>query len=109
MDMRTRKGIFVALTAASWAAVGASTYADEGRELLLSGPIEQLDQGTGTVTVLGQKFKAATDQLTVGEVVNVYGQIANDGAISDTLVQGTEKFGTNGDSVFLKGLVTGSD
>ncbi len=76
---------------------------------MLSGPVEQLDQGTGTVTVLGQKFKATTDQLTVGEVVDVYGQIAGDGAITDSLVQGTQKFGTNGDAVFLKGAVTGSD
>jgi len=107
--MRTKKAVFVALSAALGAAVGASAYADGGRELLLSGPIEQLDQGTSTVTVLGQKFKAATEQLTVGEVVNIYGQIANDGAMTDTLVQGTEKFGTNGDAVFLKGVVTGSD
>jgi Domain of unknown function (DUF5666) len=107
--MRSKTGALVALTAALGAAAGVCAYADGGRELLLSGPIEQLDRGTGTVTVLGQKFKAETDQLTVGEVVNVYGQIASDGAITDSLVQGTQKFGTNGDAVFLKGVVTGSD
>lgn len=107
--MRSKTGVLVALSAALGAAAGVSAYADGGRELLLSGPIEQLDQGTGTVTVLGQKFKAATEQLTMGEVVNVYGQIASDGAITDSVVQGTQKFGTNGDAVFLKGIVTGSD
>jgi hypothetical protein len=84
-------------------------YANSDTELLLSAPIEQLDRTSDTVTVLGQKFHAQTSQLSVGEVVHVYGVLSKDGSIGNSVVQGTETYGANGDAVFVKGVVTGID
>ena len=86
-----------------------TAFASSDRELLLSAPIEQLDRSADTVTVLGQKFHAQAGQLSVGEVVHVYGVLAKDGAIGDALVQGTEAYAANGDAVFVKGVVTNID
>ena len=86
-----------------------TAFASSDRELLLSAPIEQLDRATDTVTVLGQKFHAQADQLSIGEVVHVYGVLAKDGSIGDALVQGTEAYAANGDAVFVKGVVTNID
>ena len=91
------------------AAAWVSANAGSGRELLFSAPIQKLDRGTETVTVLGRTFHAQTAQLNVGEVVKVYGTLEKDGSVGDALVQGTNTFGANGDSVFLKGVVTNSD
>ncbi len=107
--MGSNKWVSVAFGAVLGATAMASAYADAGKELLLSGPVEQIDRGGDTVTVLGQKFKAPADQLSLGQVVNVYGQLTSDGSITDPVVQGTNRFGTNGDPVFLKGVVTNSD
>jgi hypothetical protein len=86
-----------------------TAFASSDRELLLSAPIEQLDRSADTVTVLGQKFHAQAGQLSVGEVVHVYGVLAKDGSIGDTLVQGTDAYAANGDAVFVKGVVTNID
>jgi hypothetical protein len=86
-----------------------TAFASSDRELLLSAPIEQLDRSADTVTVLGQKFHAQAGQLSVGEVVHVYGVLAKDGAIGDALVQGTDAYAANGDVVFVKGVVTNVD
>ena len=86
-----------------------SAYAGSGRELIFSAPIEQVDRGADTVTVLGQSFHAEAGQLNVGEIVNVYGVLAKDGSITDAVVQGTDAFGANGDPIFLKGVVTDTD
>ena len=91
--------------AASWVSADASS----GRELLFSAPIQKLDRGAETVTVLGQSFHAPTAQLSLSEIVSVYGVLQKDGSVSDTLVQGTNTFGANGDLVFLKGVVTNAD
>ena len=91
------------------AAAFISAHASGGRELVLSAPIQQLDRGTDTVTVLGQSFHAQTAQLSIGEVVRVYGTLLKNGSVKDAIVQGTDTFGTNGDPVFLKGVVSSTD
>jgi len=76
----------------------------EGRELLLSAPIQHV--GAGTVTVLGKDFETSTEGLAIGEVVNIYGVLSADGSMADTLVEATNAFGGSGDPVFLKGVVS---
>src|SRR6185312_13909228 len=94
-------------------AIGATAYtyafADSGRELLFSAPIQQLDRSVGTITLLGQTFHAAAEQLSIGQVVNVYGVLNKEGAVSEAVVQPTNAYGANGDRVFVKGVVTNTD
>jgi hypothetical protein len=82
----------------------SAAHGFEGRELLLSAPIQHV--GAGSVTVLGKDFETSTDGLAIGEVVNIYGVLAADGSMTDTIVEGTSAFGGNGDAVFLKGVVS---
>ena len=91
------------------AGVWSCASASQGRELLFSGPIQKVDHGTDTITVLGQSFHAQTMQLSVGQIVRVYGILQKDGSVTDEVVQGTEAFGANGDPVFIKGVVTNAD
>ncbi len=107
--MKARFRIMVVSGAVAIAAAWVSANASSGRELLFSAPIQKLDQGTETVTVLGQSFHAQTAQLSIGEIVRVYGVLQKDGSLSDALVEGTSTFGANGDAVFLKGVVTNSN
>jgi hypothetical protein len=86
-----------------------SANASPGRELIFSGPIQKIDRGTDTVTVLGQRLNAQTTLLSIGEIVRVFGVLQKDGSIGDALVEGTKSFGANGDPVFLKGVVTNAD
>jgi hypothetical protein len=99
----------IAIGALAGAAAFVSANANAGRELIISAPIQQLDHGADTVTVLGQTFHTETNQLNVGEVVKVYGVLQKDGSIADAVVEGTNAYATNGDPVFLKGVVTGTD
>jgi len=107
--MKARLRIMVISGAVAIAAAWVSADASSGRELLFSAPIQKLDRGTERVTVLGQSFHAETTQLSIGEIVRVYGVLQKDGSVSDALVEGTNTFGANGDAVFLKGVVTNSD
>jgi len=94
----------ISLSIALTALVASTSQGSEGRELLVSAPVQQL--GAGTVTVLGRDFEASTDNLAIGEVVNVYGLLNPDGSIVDTVIEGTKTFGGSGDSVFIKGVVS---
>jgi len=58
---------------------------------------------------LGQTFHAAAEQLSIGQVVNVYGVLNKEGAVSEAVVQPTNAYGANGDPVFVKGVVTNAD
>jgi hypothetical protein len=107
--MKPKVRIMVLSGAVAIAAAWVSAEASSGRELLFSAPIQKLDRGTETVTVLGQSFHAQTAQLNIGEIVKVYGILEKSGSVSDAVVEGTNTFGANGDSVFLKGVVTNSD
>ena len=98
-----------ALAALAGGAALTSANASAGRELIISAPVQQIDRGAETITVLGQSFHAQVANLNIGEIVKVYGVLQKDGAISDAVVQGTGTYGANGDSVFLKGVVTASD
>jgi hypothetical protein len=82
----------------------SAAHGFEGRELLLSAPIQHV--GAGSVTVLGKDFETPTDGLAIGELVNIYGVLAADGSITDAVVEGTSAFGGSGDPVFLKGVVS---
>ncbi len=106
-----RRSIQVSLAVGALAAAAAMTCANasSGRELLFSAPVQQLDRTTDSVTVLGQVFQAPTDQLSIGQIVNVYGVLQKDGSVANAVVQGTPAFGANGDPVFLKGVVTDVD
>ncbi|HEY6451630.1 MAG TPA: hypothetical protein VIX87_03430 [Steroidobacteraceae bacterium] len=99
--MKTTVSLSIALSAL---VATASHGFEGGRELLLSAPIEHI--GAGSVTVLGKDFDTSTDNLAVGEVVNIYGLLKTDGSMTDTVVEGTNSFGASGDPVFLKGVVT---
>jgi hypothetical protein len=107
--MKLKFRIMLISGAVAIATAWVSAEAASGRELLISAPIQKLDRSTETVTVLGQSFHADTAQLSIGEIVKVYGLLQKDGSVSDALVEGTETFGANGDAVFLKGVVTNSD
>ena len=107
--MRIRIQSVLALGALTGVAAIVTANAGVGRELLFSAPIQQIDQGRDSVTVLGQQFHTATTQLSVGQIVNVYGLLQKDGSIQSAVVQSTQAFGTNGDPVFLKGVVTDVD
>ncbi len=107
--MRRRIGASLAVGALSAAAALTCANANTGRELLFSAPVQQLDRSTDTVTVLGQKFQAQSDQLAVGQIVNVYGILDKDGSITNAVVEGTPNYGANGDPVFVKGVVTNVD
>ena len=85
-------------------AVASTAQGFEGKELLVSGPIQQI--GAGTVTVLGKDFETDTDGLAVAEVVNIYGVLQPNGSMTETVVEGTNTFGGSGDPVFIKGVVT---
>jgi hypothetical protein len=91
------------------AAAMTCANADSARELLFSAPVQQLDRGSDTVTVLGQRFNTPTAQLSVGEVVDVYGTLKKDGSVANAVVQATGTFGANGDPIFMKGVVTDTD
>ena len=97
----------VSLSLAISAVIATASQGFEGRELLLSAPIEHI--AADTVTVFGKDFQTDTDNLAVGQVVNVYGVLGTDGSMVDTIVEGTNTYGASGDSVFLKGVVTNSD
>ena len=107
--MKSNIWISVVIGAFTGAAALVSAHASGGRELILSAPVQQLDRGSDTVTVLGQTFHAQTAQLSIGEVVKVYGILSKSGSVKDAIVQGTDTFGTNGDQVFLKGIVSSTD
>src|SRR6185437_14380401 len=64
------QSIFAIGALASVMAFG-SANANTGRELIISAPIQQLDHGADTVTVLGQTFHTQTTQLAIGEVVGI--------------------------------------
>ncbi|HEX4051877.1 MAG TPA: hypothetical protein VHY19_13470 [Steroidobacteraceae bacterium] len=97
------------LVSALGATAFSSAFADSGKELLFSAPVQQLDRAIGTVTLLGQTFHATADQLSIGQVANVYGVLNKDGSISEAVVQPTSAYGANGDPVFVKGVVTDTD
>jgi len=82
----------------------SAAHGFEGRELLLSAPIQHV--GAGIVTVLGKDFETSTEGLAIGEVVNIYGVLSADGSMTDTYVEGTTALGGSGDPVFLKGMVS---
>jgi len=103
------KKVPLLLISALGATAVTCAFADSGRELLFSAPIQQLDRTIGTVTLLGQTFHTTADQLSIGQVVNVYGVLNKDGSISEALVQPTATYGANGDPVFVKGVVTNAD
>jgi hypothetical protein len=107
--MRIKMQALLALGTLTSVALIAPTHAGAGRELLFSAPVQQIDTGADKVTVLGLQFHANTAKLSIGEIVNVYGLLHKDGSIADTVVQGTQSFGANGDPVFLKGVVTDVD
>src|SRR5579862_295883 len=102
--MKTSNLVSLAIGALASAAI-TSAYANAGKELLMSAPIEKLDRSTDTVTVLGHDFHAQTDKLSLGEIVNVYGELKQDGSADATVVLGTSNFSSNGDPIFLKGVV----
>ncbi|HTW74822.1 MAG TPA: hypothetical protein VMD56_07870 [Steroidobacteraceae bacterium] len=107
--MRREIGASLAVGALMVAAAFTCANANAGRELLFSAPIQQFDRTTDTITVLGQKFQAQSDQLSVGQIVNVYGVLNQDGTITNAVVEATPSYGANGDPVFIKGVVTDVD
>jgi len=78
-----------------------------GTELLISGPVEKVDAALGTVTIFGREI--ATDkasQLATGQLVDVYGSLRSDGSVANTEIDPTSQYGSGGDPVFIKGVVT---
>src|SRR5476651_1687715 len=94
----------VGIAIAAIIANASAAHGFEARELLVSAPIQHV--GAGTVTVLGKDFETPTDGLAIGELVNIYGVLATDGSMTDTVVEGTNAFGGSGDPVFIKGVVS---
>src|SRR5579863_8349618 len=98
------KSSFLSDAAIASVAYATSALGFDGQELLLSAPIQHI--GAGNITVLGKDFDTPTENLAVGEIVNIYGRLGPDGSISETAVEGTHTFGGSGDPIFLKGIVS---
>jgi hypothetical protein len=78
-----------------------------GTELLISGPVEKVDAALGTVTIFGREISTnKASQLAPGQIVDVYGSLKSDGSMADTEIDPTPQYGSGGDPVFIKGVVT---
>src|SRR6185437_4072192 len=108
-EMSMKNKLSVLLVSTLGASALTCAFADSGRELLFSAPIQKLDQTIGNVTVLSQTFHSTADQLSIGQVVHVYGVLDKDGSVAKAIVEPTSSYGANGDRVFVKGVVTNTD
>ena len=95
------------IVACATSPVFAADQSGSTTEFLISGPLEKVDAALGTVTVFGRDFVTdRASELAQGEIVNVYGSLQKDGSITNPVVEPTAQFGSGGDPVYLKGLVT---
>ena len=94
--------------AAAIAALAASTaIPQEGASLILTGPIESVDEAMGTVTVLGQRISVRdSSKVLPGTVVNIYGKLESNGRLAATAMQNLSRFATGADVLYVKGIVT---
>jgi len=103
--------IYPILSALVVALAAGTTLAEDqnlsGTELLISGPVEKVDGALGTVTIFGREISTdKASQLAPGQIVDVYGSLKSDGSIADTEIDPTPQYGSGGDPVFIKGVVT---
>jgi hypothetical protein len=77
-------------------------------ELLISGPVESIDVSSGTVTVLNRRVLATNaSDVEIGSLVNVFGRLGNDGAVSGAVLENLANYNLGSDQLYLKGKVTG--
>src|SRR5882672_4071547 len=89
----------------------AALIAGGGRvELVLSGPIESVDAASRSVTVLNHRISVVdVSGYGVGTLVNVYGGLQKNSAISNALVENLSRYASGSDQVFLKGAISAMD
>ena len=90
------------------ATLAASTaIPQEEVSLILTGPIESVDEAMGTVTVLGQSISVRDSSKALsGTVVNIYGTLESNGRLAAAAMQNLSRFATGADVLYVKGLVT---
>ena len=107
--MKIRKRVLAAgLTLGSIAALAHS--APEKYQVILSGPIESVNRSANSIVVLGHQLvvRDAAGYLP-GHVVNVFGEVLNNGSTRAAIVQNTLRYATGGDRVAVTGVVRAVD
>ena len=108
MKMFTKFTVPVCLALAS-----AAIYPGSPREpyrLLLSGPVESVDNATNTVSVLGHRFVVRSTALILpGHRLDVFGGLASNGSLRAAMVHDTANYVASGDRILMVGAVTAID
>jgi hypothetical protein len=82
----------------------------EPYRLLLSGPVESVDNATHTVSVLGHRLVIKnTAAILPGHRLDVFGGLSANGSLSAAMVQDTAKYVASGDRILMVGAVTAID
>src|SRR5258706_9364650 len=89
----------------------AALIAGSGRvELILSGPVESVDAASRSVTVLNHRISVVdVSGFGVGTLVNVYGGLQKNSAVSHAVVEDLFRYASGSDQVFLKGAISAMD
>ncbi len=89
----------------------AALIAGSGRvELILSGPVESVDAASRSVTVLNHRISVVdVSGFGVGTLVNVYGGLQKNSAVSNAVVENLSRYASGSDQVFLKGAISAMD
>src|SRR5579862_9360406 len=104
--MKMYKATFAIFALGAMSAMAAGVQ----RELLLSGPVESVDQKANTVTVVGHQIAVHDASAYLpGYKINVFGGIDAQGVTKAVLVQRTNSIVASGDRVIVTGKVTAID
>ena len=105
------KSLVATFITAAVGAAGAAAYANTNSQeqsvpLLLIGPVESVNSAHTAASVLGQKVLiGASDQLTVGDTVAVYGQSLSDGSLKAAKVVSEGAYVPGATPIFVDGTV----
>ena len=98
----------ICLAAASAAICAGSNM--EPYRLLLSGPVESVDNTKNTISVLGHRFVLkSTASILPGHRLNVFGGLASNGSLKAAMVQDTAQYAASGDKVLMVGAISAID
>ena len=105
------KSLVATFITAAVGVAGTAGYANPNNQeqratLLLIGPVESVNSAHTAADVLGQKVLiGASDQLTVGDTVAVYGQSLSDGSLSATKVVSEGTYVPGATPIYVEGTV----
>jgi len=90
------------------ALVSMHAVAENAKELLVSGPVDAVS--ADSVAVLGRSI-ATNDayRVVVGQRVNVYGVLKEDGSIADAELESISAYVPGADPVYVRGVITQAD